>query len=226
MADTEVKQMKETDLSVKLNGSLHVDNEKSSEACKTSKMIDTGDQNCSSNLTLDKKCIESKKSISNCSNDGEDDYSELIDNDNGSDNENHINNKDCKSDISILEDNLTHDSENATMNSDDLYDAENSCNGTKEINRNDSVEQMEVDTVEEQKADDDEQMDYDDDDDEEEEEDRLNDQNDTESRSNEIKKSLEDSSINLDKSVTIVKVSDPKQSSGSSGKKKLKVCLI
>jgi hypothetical protein len=84
---------------------------------------------------------------------------------------------------------------------------------------------MEVDTVEEQKADDDEQMDYDDDDDdddEEEEEDRLNDQNDTESRSNEIKKSLEDSSINLDKSVTIVKVSDPKQSSGSSGKKKVK----
>lgn len=105
------------------------------------------------------------------------------------------------------------------MNSDGLCDAENSCNGTKEINRNDSEEQMEIDTVEEQRTEDNEQME---DVDDIEDNNRLNDQNDTESRSNEIKKSLEDSSINLDKSVTIVKVPDPKQSSGNSGKKKVK----
>lgn len=99
-----------------------------------------------------------------------------------------------------------------------MYDVENSCNGTKEINRNNSEEQMEVDTVEEQKVEDDEQMDDEDD----EEDNRINDQNDTENRSNEIKKSLEDSRINLDKSVTIVKVPDPKQSSCNSGKKKVK----
>jgi len=212
-------------LGVKLNGDIRVNTEQlkqSSETRKTSKIIDKNEQNLNSKLNSDKSHVESCKSLSNCINDGEDDYCEI----NNSENESEIN-KNCKSDNSIIEDNRTLDSENATMNSDDLCDTENSCNGTKEINRNDSEEQMEVDKVEEQNADDDD-IDGDDDneqiddEDDENEEDRINDQNDTESRSNEIKKSLEDSRISLDKSVTIVKVSDPKQSSGSNAKKKIK----
>lgn len=180
-------------------------------------MIDTGDQNYSSTLKSDKNCLESSKSLSNCSNDGEDDYSEINDEENCGGNENHISSsKDCKSDDSLIEDDQTCGDKDATINSDSLCDAENSCNGTKEINRNDSEEQMEVNTDEEQKTADNEQIDNEDDD-------RLNDQNDTENRSNEIKKSLEDSRINLDKSVTIVKVTDPKQSSNSNNcKKKVK----
>lgn len=176
-------------------------------------MIGKNEQSRSSNLNFDKGSLESNKSLSNCSNDVEDEYCEINDEDDSED-ENHINNKDCKLDNSIIDDDQTLDDENVVINNDDLCNAENSCNGTKEI-RNDDEEQMEVDTAVEQKLDDDEQMD-------EEDEDRMNDQNDTESRSNEIKKSLEDSRINLDKSVTIVKVPDPKQSSGSSGKKKVK----
>lgn len=170
-------------------------------------------------MKSDKSCIDTSKSSSKCKNNIEDDYCKVINEENRSDNKNHVNSKDCKSDSSIIDDDQTLDSDNATMNSDGLCDAENSCNGTKEINRNDNEEQMEVDTVEEQKAEDNEQME---DVDDIEDNNRLNDQNDTESRSNEIKKSLEDSSINLDKSVTIVKVPDPKQSSGNSGKKKVK----
>lgn len=206
-------------LGVKINGNICTDTEQlvqSNEARKANKVIDKNEQNYDSDskLNSDKSQIESSKS--SCSNDGEDDYGEV----NGSEDENGINSKDCKSDNSMIEDDNL-DSENATMNSDDLCSTENSCNGTKEINRNDSEEQMDVDTVEEQKDDDDddEQMD---DEDANNDEDILNDQTDTESRSNEIKKSLEDSRINLDKSVTIVKVPDPKQSSGSSGKKKVK----
>jgi len=189
-------------------------------------MIDKNEQNSGSKLNSDKSQVESSKSLANCINDGEDDYCEM----NDSENEIKMNNKNFKSDNSIIENNQTLDSENATMSSDDLCDTENSCNGTKEINRNDSEEQMEVVKVEEQNTDDDDDdINGDDDDDEqmddeddENEEDRINDQNDTESRSNEIKKSLEDSRISLDKSVTIVKVSDPKQSSGSNAKKKIK----
>lgn len=198
---------------VKLNGNIRANAEQlkqSSEARKTSKMIDKNEQNRSSNLKSDKKSIESSKSLSNCSK-NVDDYCEI----NDSEDENHINNKDCKSDNSIIKSDRTLDSENAIINSDDLCNAENSCNGTKGI-RNDNEEQMEDDAAAEQKVEDDEQMD------DEEDEDRINDQNDTESRSNEIKKSLEDSKISLDKSVTIVKVPDPKQSSSSSSKKKVK----
>jgi len=212
MADTEVEQINETDLSAKLNGNVHVGTEQvqqSNEARKTSKMIDKNEQNLGSILNSDKSHVENSKSLTNSSNDGEDDA--ISD----SKYESETNNKDCKSDNSIIEDNQTLNSENATVNSDDLCDIGNSCNGTKETNRNDNEEQMDIDRVEEQKAVDDEQMDEDN----ENEEDRT--KNDTESRSNEIKKSLEDSRISLDKSVTIVKVPDPKQqSSGSSGKKK------
>lgn len=172
-------------------------------------MIDKSEQS----LNSDKCHVESSKSLSNHSNDDEEDYCVINDD---SEDENHINNKDCKSDDGVIEDDQTVDSENATANSDDLCDAGNSCNGTKENTSNDNEEQMEINTVEEQILEDDEQMDVDND---EEDEDRIND---TESRSNEIKKSLEDSRINLDKSVTIVKVPDPKQSLGSSGKKKVK----
>lgn len=181
-------------------------------------MIDKNEQNLGSSLNSDKS-VDSSKSVSICINDGDDDYCEINDEDNDSEDENHINNIDSKSDNSIIEDDQTLDSENATINSDDLCDAENSYNGTKEINSNDNEEQMEVDdSVEEQKPEDDEQID---DEDEEDNDDRIIDQNDTEIRSNEIKKSLEDSRINLDKSVTIVKVPDPKQI-GSSNKKKMK----
>lgn len=174
-------------------------------------MIDKNEQNRSSNLKSDKKSVDNSKSLSNCSNDVEDDYCEI----NDSEDENHINNKDCKSDNSIIKNDRKLDSENATINSEDVCNAESSCNGTKEIGT-DNEEQMEVDAAVGQKVEDDEQMD------DEDEEDRIIDQNDTESRSNEIKKSLEDSKINLDKSVTIVKVPDPKQSSSSSSKKKVK----
>jgi len=211
-------------LGVKLNGNIRANTEQlkqSIDSQKTNKMIDKNEQNRASSLNSDKSLIENRKSLSNCSNDGEDDYCEINDEDNDSEDEHQINNTDCKSDNSIIEDDQTLDSENATMNSDDLCDPENSYNGTKEINSNDNEEQMEVDdTVDEQKTEDDEQMDDEDEDDDEEDE--IIDQNDTESRSNEIKKSLEDSRINLDKSVTIVKVPDPKQNSGSSGKKKMK----
>lgn len=173
------------------------------------KIIDKSEQS----LNSDKCHVESSKSLSNNSNDDEEDYCVINDD---SEDENHINNKDCKSDDGVIEDDQTVDSENATANSDDLCDAGNSCNGTKENTSNDNEEQMEIDTVEEQNLEDDEQMDIDNDG---EDEDRIND---TESRSNEIKKSLEDSRINLDKSVTIVKVPDPKQLPGSSGKKKVK----
>ncbi|XP_003246006.1 MOG interacting and ectopic P-granules protein 1 isoform X1 [Acyrthosiphon pisum] len=224
MADTEIEQITETDLSVKLNGNIRENTEQlkqSIDSQKTNKMIDKNEQNHGSSLNSDKSLIESRKSLSNCSNNGEDDYCEINDEDNDSEDEHQINNTDCKSDNSIIEDDQTLDSENATINSDDLCDPENSYNGTKEINSNDNEEQMEVDdTVDEQKTEDDEQMDDEDEDDDEEDE--IIDQNDTESRSNEIKKSLEDSRINLDKSVTIVKVPDPKQNSGSSGKKKMK----
>lgn len=226
-------------IGVKLNGNICANTEQSkqiNEARKSIKMIDNNEQNHDSdkseqnhdsNLNSDKSLLETNKSISNCSNNSKDDYCENNEEENNSENENHINNKDCESNNSINEDDHTVSSENVTMNSDDLCDAENSCNGTKEIDRNDSEEQMEVDTVEEQKVDDDEQtVDVDDkdnnDDNDEEDYDGISDQNDTESRSNEIKKSLEDSRINLDKSVTIVKVPDPKESSGSSGKKKVK----
>eukprot|EP00102_Acyrthosiphon_pisum_P020893 XP_016658103.1 PREDICTED: MOG interacting and ectopic P-granules protein 1-like [Acyrthosiphon pisum] len=132
-----------------------------------------------------------------------------------------INNTDDKSDNSVIKYDQTLDSENATINSDDLFDPENSYNGTKEINSNDSEEQMGADdTVNEQKTKDDEQM-YDKDE-KDDEEDEIIDQKNAESRSNEIKKSLEDSIVNLDKSVAIVKVPDPIQNSGSSGKKKMK----
>jgi len=201
-------------LGVKLNGNIRATTEQlkqSIDSRKTNKMIDKNELNRASSLNSDK----SSKSLSNCSNDGEDDYCEINDDDNDSEDEHQINNTNCKSDNSIIEDDQTIDSENATMNSDDLCDPENSYNGTKEINSNDNEEQMEVD---EQKTEDDEQMD----DEEDDEEDEVIDQNDTESRSNEIKKSLEDSRINLDKSVTIVKVPDPKQNSSSSGKKKMK----
>lgn len=159
--------------------------------------------------------------MSNCNNDGEDDYCKINDEDNDSEDENHIDIKDlkdCKSDNRLIEDDQTLDCKNVTLNSNDSCDVDNSCNGTKEITRNNSEEQMEVDKVEEQKVEDYEQIDDDDD----EEDDRIYDQNDTENRSNEIKKSLEDSRINLDKSVTIVKVPDPKQSSSNSSKKKVK----
>jgi len=213
-------------LGVKLNGNIRANTEQlkqSIDSQKTNKMIDKNEQNCGSSLNSDKSIIESRKSLSNCSNDGEDDYCEINDEDNDSEDEHQINNTDCKSDNSIIEDDQTLDSENATINSDDLCDPEKSYNGTKEINSNDNEEQMEVDdTVDEQKTEDDEQMDDEDDDDDDDEEDEIIDQNDTENRSNEIKKSLEDSRINLDKSVTIVKVPDPKQNSGSSGKKKMK----
>lgn len=180
-------------------------------------MINTGDQNYSSTLKSDNNCLESSKTLSNYSNDGEDNYSEINDEENFGGNENHISiSKNCKSDDSLIEDDQTCDGKNATVNSVSLCDAENSYNGTKEINRNDSEEQMEFNIDEEQKPADYEQIDNEDDD-------GLNDQNDTENRSNEIKKSLEDSSINLDKSVTIVKVTDPKQSSNSNNcKKKVK----
>lgn len=204
-------------LGVKLNGNVRANTEQlkqSIDSRKTNKMIDKNELNRASSLNSDK----SSKSLSNCSNDGEDDYCEINDDDNDSEDEHQVNNTNCKSDNSIIEDDQTLDSENATMNSDDLCDPENSYNGTKELNSNDNEEQMEVDdTVDEQKTEDDEQMD----DEEDDEEDEVIDQNDTESRSNEIKKSLEDSRINLDKSVTIVKVPDPKQNSGS-GKKKMK----
>lgn len=210
-------------LGVKLNGDVRANTEQlkqSSETKKANKMIDKSEQNLSSKLNSDKNQVESNKSLSNYSNDGEDDDCEII-NENYSENENHINNKDCKSDNSLIDDQAI-DSENATMNSDDLCEGENSCNGTKEMTGNDCEEQMEVDKdYEEQKIEDDEQME-DEDEDNDEDEDIMKDQNDTESRSNEIKKSLEDSRINLDKSVTIVKVADPKQSLGSSGKKKVK----
>lgn len=213
-------------LGVKLNGNIRASTEQlkqSIDSQKTNKMIDKNEQNRGSSLNSDKSLIGSRKSLSNCSNDGEDDYCEINDEDNDSEDEHQINNADCKSDNSIIEDDQTLDSENATINSDDLCDPENSYNGTKEINSNDNEEQMEVDdTVDEQKTEDDEQMDDEDDDGDDDEEDEIIDQNDTESRSNEIKKSLEDSRINLDKSVTIVKVPDPKQNSGSSGKKKMK----
>lgn len=169
-------------------------------------MIEKNEQSPNSNINSDKSHVDSTKSLSNHSNDNEEVYCEIND-ENDSEDENHINNKDCKSDDGMLEDDQTVDKENAIMNSDDLCDTGNSCNGTKETTSND---------IEEQNAEDNEQMDVDND---EEDEDRIND---TESRSNEIKKSLEDSRINLDKSVTIVKVPDPKQSSGSSGKKKVK----
>lgn len=202
-----------------MNGNIRANTgqlKQSSEARKNNKIFDKNEPNYGSNLNSGKSQEENSIPPLNCSNDGEDDYCEINDEENNSEDENHINIKDCKSDNSILVDDQTQDSENATMNSDDLCDAENSCNGSKEIASNNSEEQMEVDTVVEQKAADDEQMD------EEDDEDRINDQNDTENRSNEIKKSLEDSRINLDKSVTIVKVTDPKQSPGSSGKKKVK----
>lgn len=205
---------------MKLNGNIRANTEQlkqSIDSRKTNKMIDKNEQNRGSSLNSDKSLVESRKSLSNCSNDGEDDYCEINDEDNDSEDEHQINNTDCKSDNSIIEDDHTLDSENATINSDDLCDPENSYNGTKEINSNDNEEQMEVD---EQKTEDDEQMD--DEDEEDDDEDEIIDQNDTESRSNEIKKSLEDSRINLDKSVTIVKVPDPKQNSSSSGKKKMK----
>lgn len=202
-------------LGVKLNGNIHTTTEQlkqSSEVRKANIMIDKNEQNLSS----DKTSIESKKSLSNSSNDGEDDECEINnDEENDSENENHFNTKDCKSNNSMIVDDQILNNENITINSDDLYDGENSCNGTKEISRKNNEEQMEIDK-EEQKMEDDEQID------DEDADDRLNDQNDTESRSNEIKKSLEDSRINLDKSVTIVKVADPKQSPGSSGKKKVK----
>jgi len=211
-------------LGVKLNGNIRANTEQlkqSIDSRKINKMIDKNEQNCGSSLNSDKSLVESRKSLSNCSNDGEDDYCEINDEDNDSEDEHQINNTDCKSDNSVIEDDQTLDSENATINSDDLCDPENSYNGTKEINSNDNEEQMEVDdTVDEQKTEDDEQMD--DEEEEDDEEDEIIDQNDTESRSNEIKKSLEDSRINLDKSVTIVKVPDPMQNSGSSGKKKMK----
>lgn len=203
-------------LGVKLNGTVHANKEQSNETQKPNKMIEKNEQNQSSNSNSDKSFVESSKSLSICSNDEE----EFCEND---DEENHLNNKDCKSNNSIIENDQTVDSENATMNSDGLCDAENSCNGTKEISINANEEQMDVDAVEEQKDDDDDQIDGEDDEEEDEDDDdRTSDQNDTESRSNEIKKSLEDSSINLDKSVTIVKVSDPKQSSSSCTKKKVK----
>lgn len=205
---------------MKLNGNIRANTEQLKQPIdsrKTNKMIDKNEQNRGSSLNSDKSLVESRKSLSNYSNDGVDDYCEINDEDNDSEDEHQINNTDCKSDNSIIEDDHTLDSENATINSDDLCDPENSYNGTKEINSNDNEEQMEVD---EQKTEDDEQMD--DDDEEDDEEDEIIDQNDTESRSNEIKKSLEDSRINLDKSVTIVKVPDPKQNSSSSGKKKMK----
>lgn len=222
-------------IGVKLNGDICANTEQPkqiSEARKSNKIIDKSEENHDSdlnsdkseenhesNLNSDKNLLETNKSISDCSNNSKDDVCENNDDENNSDDENHINNKDCESNKSINEDDHTLSSENVTMNSDDLCDAENSCNGTKEFNINENEEQMEVDTVEEQKANEDEQMvDCDD----EEDDDRISDQNDTESRSNEIKKSLEDSRINLDKSVTIVKVPDPKESSGSSGKKKVK----
>ncbi|VVC43898.1 Hypothetical protein CINCED_3A015027 [Cinara cedri] len=206
---------------VKLNGNVCTNIEqhkKLSDELKTNKMIDKSDKNTDSNLNCDKSHVERSISLSNHSNDGEEVYCEIDDDENDSEDENHINNKDCKSDDDIIEDDQTVDSENATINSDELCDPENSCNGTRENASNDSEEQMEIDAVEEQKVDD-EQMDVEN---YEEKEDRINDQNDTESRSNEIKKSLEDSRISLDKSVTIVKVPDPKQSPGSSGKKKVK----
>lgn len=178
-------------------------------------MIDKNEPNMDSKLNSDKSHVENSKSVTNSINDGEDDFCAI----NDSEYESEINNKDCKSDNSIIEVNQTLNSKNVTVNSDDLCDIGNSCNGTKETSRNDNEEQMDIDKVEEQKAVDDEQMNVEDG---EKEEDGINDQNDTESRSNEIKKSLEDSRINLDKSVTIVKVPDPKQASGSSGKRKMK----
>jgi len=212
-------------LGVKLNGNIRANTDQlkqSIDSRKTNKMIDKNEQNRGSSLNSDKSLVESRKSLSNCSNDGEDDYCEINDEENDSEDEHQINNTDCKSDNSNIEDDQTLDSENATINSDDLCDPENSYNGTKEINSNDNEEQMEVDdTVDEQKTEDDEQN-MDDEEEDEDEEDEIIDQNDTESRSNEIKKSLEDSRINLDKSVTIVKVPDPKQNSSSSGKKKMK----
>lgn len=198
-------------LGVKLNGNICSNTEQLKHSSETRKNNKIFDKNYGSNLISDKSQEENSIPLTSCSND-EDDYCEL-DEENNSEYENHINSKDCKSVNSILVDDQNQDSENATMNSDDLCDANNSCNGSKEITSIDSEEQMEVGSVVEQKADDDEQMDN---------EDRINDQNDTENKSNEIKKSLEDSRINLDKSVTIVKVPDPKQPPGSSGKKKVK----
>lgn len=196
-------------------------------------MIDKNEQNRGS----DENDVLISKPQSNCNNGDEDDSCEIIDEENNSEDENHSNNKESKSDNRLVDDRLSEVDlgENAKTNSDNLCEAE-SCNGTKEVTQNDDCgelmdvdsaeEQMEVDTAEELNADDDEddedddeQMDADDDVDDE---DIINDQNDTENRSNEIKKTLEDSSINLDKSVTIVKVQDPKQSFVNSGKKKVK----
>ncbi|XP_060857273.1 LOW QUALITY PROTEIN: MOG interacting and ectopic P-granules protein 1-like [Metopolophium dirhodum] len=214
MADTDIKQINETNLRVKLVGNNNIcanseQLKQSIDSRKTNKMIDKNEQNCGSILNSDK------------SNDGEEDYCEINYEDNDSENEHQINNTDCKSDNNVIEDDQTLHSENATINSDDLFDPENSYNRTKEININDNEKQMEAnDTVNEQKTEDNEQMD--DEGEEDNEEDEIIDQNDTESRSNEIKLSLEDSRINLDKSVTIVKVPNPMQNSGSSGKKKIK----
>lgn len=219
---------------VKLNGDIGANTEEVDESIEASKtkMIDKNEQNRGSDLNSDENDVQISKPLSNCSNGDEEDSCEIIDEENNSEDETYRNNKDSKSDNSIVDDRAIEvdHSENAKTNSDNLCEAESSCNGTKEVTQNDDCEelmdvdsaeeQMEVDTAEELKAGDDEQMDAEDDLDDED--DRINDQNDTENRSNEIKKSLEDSSINLDKSVTIVKVQDPKQSSISSGKKKVK----
>lgn len=219
---------------VKLNGDIGANTEEVDESIEASKtkMIDKNEQNRGSDLNSDENDVQISKPLSNCSNGDEEDSCEIIDEENNSEDGTYRNNKDSKSDNSIVDDRAIEvdHSENAKTNSDNLCEAESSCNGTKEVTQNDDCEelmdvdsaeeQMEVDTPEELKAGDDEQMDAEDDLDDED--DRINDQNDTENRSNEIKKSLEDSSINLDKSVTIVKVQDPKQSSISSGKKKVK----
>ncbi|XP_050543001.1 MOG interacting and ectopic P-granules protein 1 isoform X2 [Daktulosphaira vitifoliae] len=200
MADTEIKQTKESDSSIQINGDI-CGNQKSI------KLIDTNDKNHVSSENSNKVLIESEKKLSNSNNENE--ICKSI-----KDLENYENKN-----ISICKsDSMSKEFDNNLNNSSSLEN--DTLNGIEDLDKNnDHNEQNETNRFTEQTNKDEEQIKEVED---VTDENNVHDQNDTEIKSDRIKKSLEDSSINLDKSVTIVKVADPYHSSDNISKKKVK----